>query len=85
LGFPSVETFGDNEIIDVDATGHDCVLIRRCVFEKFPEYSWNEKQGEDMNLCVKARQAGMRVKIHCGIKTHHVLEEDVKIDNDKRF
>lgn len=73
-GFPSKTDFKIGEVIDVDATGCDCVLLRRDVLEAVGKYEWQRDpaMGEDMWFCLKAREKGFKVRIHTGIETRHL-------------
>lgn len=84
-GFPSKTDFVKGDIIDVDATGCDCVLIRSDVLEAVGYYEWQSDPplGEDMWFCLKAKKKGFGVKIHTGIVTRHLGVGDMALKEIK--
>ena len=67
------------DLVEVDATGTGCLLIKTSVFEKIP-YPWFEFSrtedgkpvGEDINFCSKARKAGIKVHVDSSIEVGHL-------------
>ena len=82
-GFPSKTDFIDGDIINVDATGCDCVILRRDVMEAVGEYvySLDPPIGEDMGFCLKAKELGFKTKVHTGVKTRHIGISDIELKN----
>lgn len=79
--FDTINNFKDGEILDVDATGCDCLLVRRKAFMKDTFiYKPEIPEAEDMGFCLRSRKRGFRVKIHTGVKVHHILYRDIIID-----
>jgi radical SAM protein with 4Fe4S-binding SPASM domain len=79
-GIVTLNYFKEGEILDVDATGSDCILISKDVFTKiFYEYKPEVPEAEDMGFCFKARKLGFNVKVHTGVLTQHLELDDIKI------
>jgi len=77
--------YPQNQLIEVGATGHGCLLIHRSVLEALePPYSQlgpfdgEALVGSDLRLCLKARKEAS-VKIWCdtGIKCGHLHPESI--------
>ncbi len=79
-GYHIIREFDAGKILYADATGSDCILIRRAVFDE-QVYSYNPElpEAEDFNFCRLARERGFNVRIHTGIKTHHMLVGDMEV------
>lgn len=69
-------------LIEVDATGTGCLLIRSDVFEAIPE-PWFEHRrreddlgdvGEDIDFCTKVRSAGIPIYVDADVKLGHIGE-----------
>jgi len=62
------------EPFDVDGAGAACMLIRREVFEnvKPPHFLPLPLSGEDLAFCIRANQAGYRVRIDPRIRVGHL-------------
>lgn len=76
----TVTEFGVNEILSVDMTGSDCLIIRRPVFKKIMyEYKPEIPEAEDMGFCKKARKLGFSVKINTGVQPKHVDIDDIEV------
>lgn len=74
-----------NEPLDVDVVGMGCTLIRKSAFDKlsFPYFKTVENlegikttnSTEDVYFCNKAKESGLKIGIHPGIRCGHI---DVK-------
>ena len=84
-GFPSKTDFTKGDVITVDATGCDCVLIRCDVLRAVGCYEWQSDPpvAEDMGFCLKAKEKGYGVKIHTGIETRHLGVLDMALKDIK--
>lgn len=77
---PDEEVFS-GEVIEVDATGMGCILIKTEVFfdipqpwfEKIPGTEGHKTLGEDINFCWKLRQAGYKIFVDTSIKISHLI------------
>ena len=79
-GFKRIDNFKSGDIIDVDATGSDCIIIRRKAFSDIIyEYKPEIPEAEDMGFCLKAKERGFRVKVHTGVAVKHVELKDVEV------
>ena len=83
----------ENSLVEVDATGAGCLLIRRKVLEKFKEndippfHREYEKdgqvhRGEDIYFCRRAQELGFKIFVHTGYLCHHYKEIDILRIND---
>lgn len=91
-GFYRVDDYPPDTVIDVDAVGAACLLIRRDVLEDLHDHHpdpwpwFAEEQsgevvyGEDVTFCLRARDAGWPVKVHTGVKTGHMKAHEVTED-----
>ena len=80
-GYESVKDFKPGEILDVTATGSDCLIIRREVFMgQTYAYKPEIPEAEDFGFCFKAAERGFKIKIHTGASTKHITIKDVKIE-----
>ena len=74
----SIEEYEEGEIIEVDAVGMACCLIKRKVFEtiKQPWFGFitleDDFLGEDLTFCKKAKEAGLTIKVDTGLIAAHV-------------
>lgn len=85
-GFPSRTDFKIGDVIDVDATGCDCVLITRETLQAVGCYEWQSgppRMAEDMWFCLKAKEKGFGVKIHTGVETRHLGVLDMVLKDIK--
>ncbi len=78
-GYKPIINYPKNQIIEVDAIGMSCCLIKRKVFEeiKYPWYEFKELRrgeflGEDFTFCQKAREKGFVIKVDTGLLIGHV-------------
>lgn len=72
-------------LIEVDAVGAACLLVKREVFEKIgePYFEYIESiKSEDFDFCEKAKKAGYKIMVDCSIKCGHVTDE---IIDENRF
>jgi hypothetical protein len=83
LPTPAILPTGGNPIIEVDYAGGGCLLCHRSVFERirYPWFEWKvdkedlppqDRVGEDFNFSKKARQAGLRIMAHTGVRCRHM-------------
>lgn len=81
------EAIGDkNHLVEVDATGLGCILIKREVFSelKKPYFQFILdkdgliKNGEDFNFCEKAKEVGYSIYIDKRFMTSHFKPVDLK-------
>lgn len=85
-----IETYPENEVIDVDLVGAACLLIRREVLEKIqtnhPEpWPWFAEEitpeggyhSEDITFAWRVKQAGFQTKLHTGVKLGHMKPHEV--------
>jgi len=74
------QDFTPGEILEVDATGCDCLLIHKCVFSKL-KFQWRPEipEAEDFGYCRRAKLMGYRVKVHTGVITKHVELKDITV------
>ncbi|MBA7562651.1 glycosyltransferase [Candidatus Atribacteria bacterium 1244-E10-H5-B2] len=66
--------FQPNEIIDVDWTGNDCMMISKEVFNS-QDYRWritSPREAEDFSFCQDATKRGFKVKVHASVWTEHM-------------
>lgn len=77
--FASLDVVGGGGIIDdVDFVGAGCTLYHRRVFDAvgFPWFVGNERyshgQNEDWNLCIRAKQAGLRIIVDTRVRPEHL-------------
>lgn len=91
-----VAEYPKNAVVEVDATGMGCCLIRKRVFERLKEidptkrfFSWTQgwEEGgvsEDFFFCQRAIDAGFRVLVDTSIICPHIMEaklvEDGKLE-----
>jgi len=65
------------EVIDVDAVGFSCVLIKTSLLKKVepPFFVTGPRNTEDIYFCVKVQKniSGVTIKTHLGVKTSHCL------------
>lgn len=84
-GYPSKTDFVPGDIINVDATGCDCIILRRDVLEAIGKYEHRNRDhpdgpaGEDMLFCQKAKKLGFKTKINTGIAPRHLGISDIEL------
>ena len=77
LNVPDEEAYS-GDVIEVDATGSGCLLIKMEVFDrlKYPwfEFTLNEGKpvGEDINFCSKVRESGISIFVDTSIEVGHL-------------
>ena len=75
-----------NYLVEVEATGLGCILIKQEVFNKLKkpcfQYILDEdgliKRGEDFNFCGKARKAGYKIYVDKRFMTNHFSTVNLK-------
>jgi uncharacterized protein len=83
--WPSKTDFIKGDIITVDATGCDAVIIRRDVLEDVGVYDYRRYDhpdgpaGEDMLFCLRAKALGHKTRIHTGVHPRHLGIADVEL------
>jgi len=78
-GYSVISPLPANALVEVDATGTGCLMIRRDAFSllkrPFFEYVLDEdglgQMGNDFYFCMKAKEAGLPIFIHTGYMTAH--------------
>lgn len=80
IGYHKIRDFKAGEILYVDATGSDCILVRRSIFiDQIYSYKPEIPEAEDIGFCRQARERGFNVRVHTGVKVHHVRIGDVEV------
>lgn len=62
-------------VLEVEAVGMACVLIKTSVFQKVADDNWFfplPRVGEDITFCMKARNAGFKIYVDLGQNCHHL-------------
>ena len=78
----------ENDLVEVDATGAGCLIIKRCVLETFRdsgifpfhrEYGEDGTvfRGEDVYFCRRAQEMGFKIYVHTGYRCSHFKEVDL--------
>ena len=83
--FSRIDTYPDDAMVAVDATGAACLLIHRTVLQAmrdahlsaaFPWFQETELSGrpcgEDFTFCLRARALGFGVYVNTGVKVGHL-------------
>ena len=80
--FTRVEDWEKDELVEVDATGTGCLLIRIDVFDKLkepwfkfipnPDSTIGGIVGEDFYFCNKAREAGIPIYVDTSVEVAHL-------------
>ena len=78
----SVVDYERNALIEIDACGAGCMLIKRKVFDKIKKPYFNyvpatetePKMGEDYYFCKKVKEAGMKVYCDTSVICKHIGE-----------
>lgn len=72
------EEWARGDLVEVDATGTGCLLVKIDVFKKIPE-PWflmrvfeNPPVGEDIHFMGLVKNSGYKVYVDCGIKVGHL-------------
>ncbi len=80
-GFRSLLDWPNAALLEVDVTGFGCILIKREVFEKFPEGNAflkifcdviNDNLGEDWSFCIRAKELGFPIYVDTSIPIGHI-------------
>lgn len=80
-GFSNLLDWPSAALIEVDVTGFGCILIKRSVFEQFPEgnpfqkifcRAMGDNMGEDWSFCVRARKLGFNIYVDTSIPIGHI-------------
>jgi hypothetical protein len=73
--------FDENAVIDVDAVGFSCVLIKTELIKKVPPpyFVTGTYNTEDVYFCVKARHyvPECTISVDCRVKTGHILGSEL--------
>jgi len=79
-GYESVEEWGKNELIEVDATGAGCLMFDMEIFKKMPRpwFRFQKQEetgsviGEDIGFCQELKAAGYRIFVDTSIPSDHL-------------
>ena len=68
-----------DKLVECDAVGAGCLLIKREVFEKMPQpwFKVGQYHGEDIYFCLQAKEAGYKILVDTGVECMHVVEHIV--------
>jgi len=74
-------------LVEVDATGTGCLLIKRQVLEDLKPAFWDifdpetgkRIMGQDLNFCYRAKELGYKTYVHFGYRASHITPMDMKI------
>jgi GT2 family glycosyltransferase len=83
-----IEQAEKDQILDVEAVGFGCCLVRRDVFEKvgnpwFTYHSsleFNKVLSEDVDFCMKAKNQGYQVVVDTGLKLGHISKTVLQVN-----
>ena len=83
-----IEQAEKDQILDVEAVGFGCCLVRRDVFEKVgnPWFTYhssldlNKLLSEDVDFCMKAKQQGYQVVVDTGLKLGHISKTVLQVN-----
>lgn len=76
--YQSINNYEEGKVIEVDATGMACCLIKRKVFERIqpPWFEFEKLKdrylGEDLTFCRKAKEVGFNIKVNTKIIVPHI-------------
>ena len=77
-GYISIDDWGEDELVEVDATGAGCIMYDMEVFRKMP-YPWFRFQkingrtiGEDIGFCQDLKEAGYRIFVDTSVPCDHL-------------
>jgi len=84
-GYSNITPLAANELVEVDATGTGCLMIRRDVFalleKPYFEYLLDDEglvqMGNDFYFCMKAKRAEIPIHVHTGYVTAHDQTVDI--------
>lgn len=83
----NINLIGNEGLMEVDASGTGCILIKREVLEhkdlRFPfknhyDADGIKTTGLDFNFCTRARKAGFKVWVHTDYVASHYVLQDLK-------
>lgn len=79
-----METYPENQLVEVNGTGAACLLMHRDALEKIGEayfktgaawfaetYALGQDFGEDITFCLRAQALGIPIHVHTGIEVGH--------------
>lgn len=77
LGLESIDLTGKSGLIEVDACGKPGMLIKRNVLDAIPdpwcEFRDSEQGAEDLDLCLKIREAGFKIYADLDTPVSHMV------------
>ena len=84
-----IEEAEKDQVLDVEAVGFGCCLVRRDVFENvgdpwFTYHSsleFNKVLSEDVDFCMKAKRHGYQVVVDTGLKLGHISKTVLQVNN----
>ena len=83
-GFPVIKEFKEGELLNVDVTGCDCLLIPRNIFKQIKfEFKPEVPLAEDFGFCLQAREKGYRILVDTSVTSKHITFNDIKIGECK--
>lgn len=74
--FPYKMSPPKNALVECDAVGAGCLLIKREVFTTIepPWFRLLPKAGEDIYFCARAKHAGFKIYVDTGVECLHIVE-----------
>ncbi|MBN3036945.1 MAG: hypothetical protein JW834_00690 [Candidatus Diapherotrites archaeon] len=81
--YDHIVEYPKNSLVEVDAVGMGCCLIKTSVFRGLaePYFKWSEAEGkrlsEDIYFCAKAKDAGHKVFVDTGVVGGHLAERAI--------
>lgn len=88
-GFIELNLYGPNELVEVQHAGSSGMLIKRHVLERIepPWFHLSDGVSEDVNFCIKAKQAGLDIHVDLGSRLGHITTAVIwpawDADNDR--
>lgn len=82
-GYRTVEDWKPGDLVEVDATGTGCLLIRMEVFRKMPSPWFRFRNiggrmvGEDIGFCSDAKAAGYKIYVDTSVEIGHLTQFQV--------
>lgn len=91
--YKPVEDFEPNRLIEVDAVGMACTLIKKKVLDAigkpYFEFMKNEKtgdiMGEDVSFCKKAKDKGFKVFVDTSLEIGHIAHQVIGLETYKFY